>query len=70
MINVQGDYSEKKSPDNDGLPYQFYSSMLDLFRFMFRYMLASVSALWEKNRRLHNAVAPAVLTLIRKDPDK
>lgn len=43
MIEAIADYGVGKVPDLDGLPYELYRSMPDLFR----YLLASVHTNWQ-----------------------
>ena len=55
-----------KSPGLDGLPYELYVQMPDLFGDL----LADVYCNWQQNGRIPSPVSRGVVVLLRKDPNK
>ncbi len=58
--------AKNKSPGLDGLPYELYTNMPDLFGDL----LADVYCNWQQNGRIPSSVSRGVVTLQRKDADK
>ena len=56
----------EKSPGLDGLPYEFYYHLPDLFGGL----LADVYCNWQQNGRIPSSVSRGVVVLLRKDPNK
>ena len=55
-----------KSPGLDGLPYELYFNMSDVFA----PVLAAVYCSWQQTGSIPGRVSRGVVTLLRKDPDK
>lgn len=55
-----------KAPGIDGLPYELYKSIPELFR----NILVAVYVNWQQNGFIPKSARRGVVTLIRKDPNK
>jgi hypothetical protein len=64
--NAMTGCAREKSPGLDGLPYEFYYHLPDLFGGL----LADVYCNWQQNGRIPSSVSRGVVVLLRKDPNK
>lgn len=66
VIEAMADFGADKALGLDGLLYELYKSMTDLFR----HLLEDVYSNWQQNGLISKFVCRGVVTPVRKDPNK